>query len=74
LFFSSSTSSHGRGGVGASPFPCATDYRGPSAASEPETQAIQNFVKSLPNRSGAIDFHSFGLTFSQKKKKIDHQR
>ena len=48
------------GGVGASAHPCAEDYRGPSVASEPETQAVQNYVLSLPNRSGGIDFHSYG--------------
>ncbi|KCV69152.1 hypothetical protein H696_04566 [Fonticula alba] len=49
------------GGVGASPRPCATDYRGPSAASEPETQAVQKFVlEQLSNRSVGLDIHAYG--------------
>ncbi len=32
---------------GASSDECHTQYRGPSAASEPETQAIQNYVSSI---------------------------
>ena len=34
-------------GGGSSTDPCDETYRGPSAASEPETQAIQNFVLTL---------------------------
>jgi hypothetical protein len=38
---------------GASPDPCNELYRGPSAASEPEIQAIQNYVASiLPDQRG----------------------
>lgn len=33
------------GGQGSSPNPCDTTYRGPWAASEPETQAIINYVR-----------------------------
>jgi len=32
---------------GSSPDPCSDTYRGPSAASEPETQAIKNFVLQI---------------------------
>lgn len=35
-------------------------YQGPSAGSEPETKALIEFSKSLPNLTAAIDFHSFG--------------
>ncbi|OGO70164.1 MAG: hypothetical protein A2Z49_00205 [Chloroflexi bacterium RBG_19FT_COMBO_56_12] len=44
------------GGVGASSNSCAETYRGPSAASEPETQAIQNYVASIfPDQRGPGD-------------------
>jgi carboxypeptidase T len=43
-------------GGGSSPYPCDETYRGPSAASEPETQAIQNFVFSIfPDQRGPGD-------------------
>ncbi len=36
---------------GSSPNPCELTYRGPSAASEPEVQAVQDYVRSLfPDR------------------------
>jgi carboxypeptidase T len=35
------------GGSGSSEYPCDTTYRGPSAASEPETQAIQDYLKAI---------------------------
>ncbi len=37
---------------GASNGPCSETYQGPSAGSEPETQALQNYIQGLfPNRS-----------------------
>jgi carboxypeptidase T len=40
-------------GQGSSGNECSETYRGPSAASEPETQAVQNYVRSLwPDRRG----------------------
>jgi murein tripeptide amidase MpaA len=48
------------GGVGASADPCATDYRGPAAASEPETQAVQAYVRTLQQRGAAVDLHAYG--------------
>jgi len=48
---------------GSSNLPCNDTYRGPSVASEPEVQAVQNFF--LQNQSpnvpiiGAIDWHSY---------------
>ncbi len=41
------------GGSGASTAPCSETYRGPSAASEPEVQAIQNYVAAIfPDQRG----------------------
>lgn len=41
------------GGSGSSGNGCAETYRGPSAGSEPETQAIEGYVRSLwPDRRG----------------------
>ncbi|GAB4499608.1 MAG: hypothetical protein OHK0052_14900 [Anaerolineales bacterium] len=38
---------------GSSGTPCSETYRGPSAASEPETQAVQNYVRSIfPDQRG----------------------
>ena len=38
---------------GSSGSPCAEDYRGPSAGSEPETQAVQNYMDSIfPDQRG----------------------
>jgi carboxypeptidase T len=44
------------GGVGSSSSACAQEYRGPTAASEPETQALQSLENSLfaDNRGSAI--------------------
>lgn len=62
---------------GSSGDPADETYRGASAASEPETQAVENFVKTLfpdqrgPNRNDAapddatgilLDIHSYGNT------------
>jgi len=44
---------------GSSNNPCADDFRGPSAGSEPENMAIANYVKNTPRVSGYIDFHSY---------------
>jgi len=41
------------GGGGSSGNPCAETYRGPSAASEPETQTVESYVRSIfPDRRG----------------------
>jgi len=47
---------------GSSPDPCSTTYRGPSAFSEPETQAIRDFLATI---SPAIAFstHTYGDRF-----------
>jgi hypothetical protein len=62
------------GGAGSSGAACDLTYRGPSAGSEPETQAVQNYIRSLwADRRGPgindpapadtsgihIDLHSF---------------
>jgi hypothetical protein len=47
------------GGDGSSEFPFDEDYRGQSAASEPETRALQNFM-ARRNPDIYIDWHSFG--------------
>jgi carboxypeptidase T len=40
-------------GQGSSGNPCAETYRGPSANSEPETDAVENYVRSIfPDRRG----------------------
>jgi murein tripeptide amidase MpaA len=52
---------HWNGG-GSSPNPCSDTYMGPSAASEPEVQAVQTFFQSVQKDSpivGAIDWHSY---------------
>lgn len=46
--------------TGASTVPFADTYCGPSAGSEPETQAVQSYYKRYKGRvAAAIDFHSF---------------
>jgi hypothetical protein len=60
---------------GSSPYPCDETYRGPASASEPEVQAIQNYLRSqFSDQRGAnlndpapasakglfIDVHSYG--------------
>jgi len=45
----------------ASPIPCLDTYHGPEAFSEPETQAVRNFVMGKRDRIDAyLAFHSFG--------------
>jgi len=47
---------HGFHWGGASSDPCAETYQGPTYASEPETQAIQNFILTLfPDQRGSAD-------------------
>ncbi len=48
------------GGAGASTNPADETYRGPSAFSEPETQALRDFYLARPNIVANIDFHSYG--------------
>lgn len=46
--------------VGSSPDPSSVIYRGPSPFSEPETQAIRNFMDSHPNLRALVSYHSYG--------------
>ncbi|XP_034244843.1 carboxypeptidase A4-like [Thrips palmi] len=49
------------GGKGASPQPCQEIFRGSAAFSEPETNAIQNFVLSKKGSlKSYLSFHSYG--------------
>ena len=51
------------GGAGASDVPCDETYRGPTADSEPETQAVENFVQSLfPDQRGPGDSDAAPIT------------
>jgi hypothetical protein len=48
------------GGQGSSGLPADDTYRGPAPFSEPETQAVRDFVLAHPDISAAISFHTFG--------------
>ncbi|KAH7313752.1 zinc carboxypeptidase [Stachybotrys elegans] len=51
---------------GASTSPCAQDYKGPSAASAPETRALTTFAQNIRNTQGLklyIDWHSYSQLF-----------
>ncbi|MFI5348006.1 MAG: M14 family metallopeptidase [Elusimicrobiota bacterium] len=47
------------GTSGASPYPADETYRGPSAFSEPETQAVKAFVESRANLTTLLSYHTF---------------
>jgi len=50
------------GGGGSSADPCSDTFRGPSAASEPEVKATQNYIRALQTSApvyGSIDWHSY---------------
>ncbi len=49
----------GWGGSGASASTNSDTYRGRSAFSEPETQAVRDFVSGLPNVTSLLSFHTF---------------
>ena len=40
--------------------PCFRNYKGPSPASEPETQAVSSYVQSLGKIEGMLAFHTAG--------------
>ncbi|MBI5242832.1 MAG: zinc carboxypeptidase [Elusimicrobia bacterium] len=48
------------GGEGASGDPDSDIYYGPSAFSEPESQAVRDFVSARPNLTALISYHSYG--------------
>lgn len=45
---------------GSSSVPSHETYRGPAAFSEPETQAVRDFVLAHPDITAAITFHTYG--------------
>ncbi len=45
---------------GSSPVPASETYRGPAPFSEPETQAVRDFVLAHPDITAAISFHTYG--------------
>ncbi|XP_070577614.1 carboxypeptidase B-like [Ptychodera flava] len=48
------------GGAGASTNPCAADYRGPYALSEPEVKGVTDYLRNLDQEVKLfIDFHSY---------------
>lgn len=47
------------GGPGTSGDPSSDIHRGPSAASEPETQAIVKYLGSIPNLKIGMDYHAY---------------
>ncbi|CAH0476560.1 unnamed protein product [Peronospora belbahrii] len=50
---------------GSSNEPCGDDYNGPSAFSEPETQAVRNLVeRQTSDFSVALNYHSYGMYFN----------
>ena len=49
----------GWGGGGASPDPSDETYRGPSAFSEPETQAVKAYIDNHPNLKVLLTYHTF---------------
>lgn len=51
--------SDGWGGAGSSGSPSNETYRGTAPFSEPETQAVSNFILSHTNIAAYIDYHSY---------------
>ncbi|KAF9387149.1 hypothetical protein CPC16_007186 [Podila verticillata] len=66
---------------GSSNFPWSETYRGPSAASEPEVQALSKFFSEQKRIVGAIDFHCYsqlvlrpeGWTTAEGKHEKEHK-
>lgn len=52
--------SKGWGGPGSSGSSNSETYRGPSAFSEPETQALRDFMDTIPPVKAFLDLHSYG--------------
>jgi len=46
--------------TGSSPYTGSETYRGPAPFSEPETQAIRDFVLAHPDLVASISFHAYG--------------
>ncbi|KAL4165507.1 hypothetical protein KRP22_014217 [Phytophthora ramorum] len=54
-----------RDSKGSSNDPCGDDYNGPSAFSEPETQAVRDLVeRNTSDFSVALNYHSYGKYFN----------
>lgn len=51
--------SEGWGGAGSSSDPNSLTYRGTAAFSEPETQALRDFIIARPNIRASLDIHSY---------------
>ena len=51
------------GGTGSSGSTNSDIYRGPSPASEPETQALSAYMQTLPRFRGHLDIHNFAQAF-----------
>jgi len=51
---------HTWGGVGASDRPGSDTYRGPAAFSEPESQAVRDFIRARPDIRIMVSYHSYG--------------
>ena len=52
------------GGSGSSKNPCAEDFSGPSAFSEPETQAIKRLIETRKQELKLVhNLHTFGNLF-----------
>ena len=50
--------------MGSSDYPCAQDFRGPFAFSEPETRAMRDFIEeSKDSLKMAFNFHAYGNLF-----------
>jgi predicted deacylase len=45
--------------IGTSSAASSDIFRGPSAASEPETQAVRDYLSSIPNLKIGMDYHSY---------------
>jgi len=50
----------GHDNVGSNKDPCAEDYRGKSAFSEPATRQVRNFLTSTPSVKIALNLHAWG--------------
>ncbi|MFA5137896.1 MAG: M14 family metallopeptidase [Elusimicrobiota bacterium] len=46
--------------TGASTYPGSDTYQGPEAFSEPETRAVRDFLRSHPNITVIVSYHSYG--------------
>ena len=52
----------GENDIGSSPNPCSDVYRGESSFSEPETQALRDFILNH-NFKNVLNFHTYANTY-----------